>query len=88
MATHSSILAWKIPQTKEPGGYRPRGHRELDLTERLSLTHSRGCLGSMVPTALLSVPCSWQKPEATLLPWTTSWALAWASPHGPWAWHT
>ena len=20
MATHSSILAWKIPQTKEPGG--------------------------------------------------------------------
>ena len=25
MATHSSILAWKIPWTEEPGG--PRGHR-------------------------------------------------------------
>ena len=22
MATHSSILAWKIPQTEEPGGLR------------------------------------------------------------------
>ena len=28
MATHSSILAWKIPWTGEPGGYRGRrvGH--------------------------------------------------------------
>ena len=33
MATHSSILAWKIPQTEEPGGlYSPRGHKELDMT--------------------------------------------------------
>ena len=26
MATYSSILAWKIPWTEEPGGYSPRGH--------------------------------------------------------------
>ena len=26
MATHSSILAWKIPSTEEPGGYSPWGH--------------------------------------------------------------
>ena len=26
MAAHSSILAWKIPWTEEPGGYRPPGH--------------------------------------------------------------
>ena len=25
MATYSSILAWKIPQTKEPGGVIPHG---------------------------------------------------------------
>ena len=25
MATHSSILVWKIPWTEEPGGYSPRG---------------------------------------------------------------
>ena len=34
MATHSSILAWKIPWTGEPGG--PWGHKELDTTEQLS----------------------------------------------------
>ena len=36
MATHSSILAWKIPWTEEPGGlYTPWGRKELDTTERL-----------------------------------------------------
>ena len=25
MATHSSILAWRIPWTEEPGGLRPTG---------------------------------------------------------------
>ena len=33
MATHSSIFAWKIPWTEEPGGYNPWGCRELDMTE-------------------------------------------------------
>ena len=33
MATHSSILDWKIPWTEEPVGYSPRGHRESDTTE-------------------------------------------------------
>ena len=35
MATHSSILAWRIPWTEEPGGS-PWGHKELDMTERLT----------------------------------------------------
>ena len=39
MVTHSSILAWKIPWTKEPGGYSPWGGKESDTTEWLSLTH-------------------------------------------------
>ena len=34
-APHSSILAWRIPWTEEPGGYSPRGHKESDTTERL-----------------------------------------------------
>ena len=25
MATHSSILAWEIPWTEDPGGMQPRG---------------------------------------------------------------
>ena len=33
MATHSSILAWRIPWTEEPGGYSPWGHKESDMTE-------------------------------------------------------
>ena len=27
MATHSSILAWEVPWTEEPGGLHPWGHR-------------------------------------------------------------
>ena len=33
MAAHSSILAWRIPRTEEPGGYSPRGHKESDVTK-------------------------------------------------------
>ena len=34
-ATHSSILAWRIPWTEEPGGLQSMGHKESDTTERL-----------------------------------------------------
>ena len=34
MGTHSSILAWRIPWTEEPGGCSPRGCKESDTTER------------------------------------------------------
>ena len=34
MATHSSILAWRIPWIEEPG---PSGCKESDTTERLTL---------------------------------------------------
>ena len=33
MATHSSILAWRIPWTEEPVNYRPWGHKESDTTK-------------------------------------------------------
>ena len=35
MATHSSILAWRIPWTEESGGLSPCGHKELDMTDVL-----------------------------------------------------
>ena len=36
MATHSSILAWKIPWTEEPGRlHSPWGCKESDTTDRL-----------------------------------------------------
>ena len=33
MATHSSILAWKIPWMEEPGRLQSMGLKELDRTE-------------------------------------------------------
>ena len=33
MATHSSVLAWRIPGTGEPGGCHTCGHTESDTTE-------------------------------------------------------
>ena len=42
MATHSSILAWRIPWMVELGGLQSTGHKESDTTERLhSLTSLR-----------------------------------------------
>ena len=33
MATHSSVLAWRIPGTRSLMGCRLRGRTELDMTE-------------------------------------------------------
>ena len=38
MATHSSILAWRIPWTEGPGGLQYMAHKESDTTERLTLS--------------------------------------------------
>ena len=37
MATHSSILAWRIPWKRSLVGYSPRGCKESDMTEWLTL---------------------------------------------------
>ena len=37
MATHSSILALRIPWTEESGGIQSMGRKESDTTERLTL---------------------------------------------------
>ena len=40
MATHSSVLACRIPWIEEPGNYSPQGHKESDVIEQLS-THAQ-----------------------------------------------
>ena len=41
MATHSSILAWRIPWTERSlAGYSPRGCKESNTTEQLTLSLS------------------------------------------------
>ena len=39
MATHLSILAWKIQWTEEPGGLQSMGRKESDVTEH---AHTQG----------------------------------------------
>ena len=39
IATHSSILAWRIPWTEELAGYSLWGHKELVTTEATKHTH-------------------------------------------------
>ena len=39
MATHSSILAWRIPWTEEPGRFQSMGSQESDTTEQLNQHH-------------------------------------------------
>ena len=41
MATYSSILAWKIPWTEEPGGYRLWGRQESNTTKH---AHTRSLM--------------------------------------------
>ena len=37
MVTHSSILAWRIPLTEEPGGLQSMGFKHLNMTEVLNV---------------------------------------------------
>ena len=41
MATHSSILAWRILWTEEPGRLGPLSHKESDRTEH---TRKHACI--------------------------------------------
>ena len=52
MATHSSILAWRIPGMGEPGGLPSTGLQSWTQLKRLS--SSRGSLASIPPSLLYS----------------------------------
>ena len=39
MATHSNVLAWRIPWTEEPGGLQSMGCKESDTTEHACITY-------------------------------------------------
>ena len=45
MATHASILAWKIPWTGEPGGLQSMGSQRVGHDERLHFHFSLACIG-------------------------------------------
>ena len=39
MATHSSIPAWRIPMTEEPGRLQSMESQELDMNQQLKHNH-------------------------------------------------
>ena len=47
MATHSSILAWRIPWTEEPGGLQSSGSQRVRHDWVTSLTHSQAYLSPL-----------------------------------------
>ena len=75
-ATPSSILAWEIPRTEEPGGLQSEDHKESDTTERVwawrpcSPAAALGApvllgmrpLGATGGVCLLETPGAWGKP--------------------------
>ena len=52
MTTHSNILAWRIPWTKEPGGLWSMGWQESDTTEQLTLSLYFHFISQMCPASL------------------------------------
>ena len=73
MATHSSILAWKISWTESLVGYSPWGNKESDTTEWLTLslfkqqpTAMKQILGQQNCWGVLRIIYIWDKLEVTL----------------------
>ena len=56
MATHSSILAWRLPWTEEPGRLESTGSQELEMTEQLN-HHIFTFLKGAYHDCMLSVIC-------------------------------
>ena len=54
MATHSSILAWRIPWTEEPGGLQPIGSQSRTRLKRLS-TNAGGLYSHMTDKIILAL---------------------------------
>ena len=69
MATHSSILAWRIPQMEKPGRLHPRGCKESDTTKPLLfLSVGKGRVNTALPHTLTPghspTPCRARDPKA------------------------
>ena len=54
-ATHSSILAWRIPWAEEPGGLQSLGLKESDTTERLRFHFQRDMKESFFSAKMHSI---------------------------------
>ena len=71
LATHSSILGWRIPWIDEPGGLCTRGHKESDTTEWL--TFSLFSVASVVKNLPANAGDTSLVPESGRSPWRRKW---------------
>ena len=55
MGTHSSILAWEIPQTEETDGLQFMGSQELDTTERVKSSPDLDASSKLKNTPVLAL---------------------------------
>ena len=55
MATHSSIVAWKIHGQRSLAGYNPWGHKESGVTEQPTLSVEKLCSVYSVPFLVILV---------------------------------
>ena len=79
MATHSSVLAWKIPRTGEPGGLQSMGSLRVGHDWATSLYFSLSCIGEGNGTPL----------QYSCLENPTDGGAWWAAVHGvtkSWIW--
>ena len=64
VATHSSVLAWRIPWTEERGGLQSMGSKEWDTTEQLTLSNTLSeHLRHNCPSVYI-VPCKGEQMQA------------------------
>ena len=71
MAAHSSILAWRIPWTEEPGGLKSIGSHRVEQTEATEHTHANA--GEISKTELIEIAIrEFEKPEIICKNRTTS----------------
>ena len=73
MVTHSSILAWKIPWTEEPGGLQSTDHQVSNTTERLTLTVK------IETSQIKNLPANAGDRDSGFNPWVGKipWRMAW-----------
>ena len=63
MATHSSILAWEIPRTEEPGGYSPWGCKRVghDLVTKQRMGTQVVHIEEYKDTVYICSVCGWRE---------------------------
>ena len=77
MATHSSVLAWRIPGMGEPGGLLSMGSHSWTRLKRLSSSSSSGTLTTLRYSFYLFSAASWEvyTVPLKLLRWVVSCPL-------------